>query len=97
MSSIQFSAVALVVQSWGVHSINLPCLTGKKKRKKEQDPISELGCLQGGPSGHQGSWGTKQDLKRDKVKMVVGGVMGSEQGQRKEHHPVSASLQGQFS
>ena len=65
---------------------------------QEEVPISELGYLQGSPSGHQGSWGTKQDLKRGQVKMV-GGVTGSEQeqGQGKEYHPVSASLQGQFS
>ena len=44
----------------------------------------------------QGSGSPIQDLKRGQVKMV-GGVLGSEQGQEKEHHSVSASLQGQFS
>ena len=47
-------------------------------------------------SGGQGSGSPIQDLKRGQVKMV-GGVLGSEQGQEKEHHSVSASLQGQFS
>jgi hypothetical protein len=65
---------------------------------QEEVPISELGYLQylqGGPSGHQGSCGIKQDLKRGQVKMV-GGVPGLEQGQGMEYHPVWASLQGQF-
>ena len=44
----------------------------------------------------QGSGCPMQDLKRGQVKMV-GGIPGSEQGQEKEHHSVSASLQGQFS
>ena len=47
-------------------------------------------------SGGQGSGSPIQDLKRGQVKMV-GGIPGSEQGQEKEHHSVSASLQGQFS
>jgi len=68
----------------------------KDLEPQEEVPISELGYIQGVPSGHQGRWGTKQDLKRAQVKMV-GGVLGSEQGQGKEHHPVIASLQGQFS
>jgi hypothetical protein len=38
--------------------------------------------------------GPIQDLKMGQVKMV-GGVPGLEQGQGKEHHPVSANLQGQ--
>ena len=49
-----------------------------------------------GRTGGQGSGSPIQDLKRGQVQMV-GGIPGSEQGQEKEHHSVSASLQGQFS
>ena len=68
----------------------LYCLKGSDPQ--EEVPISELEYhLQGGPSGHQGSWGTKQDLKRGQVKMV-GGVPGLEQGQGKKQYPVSTTL-----
>ena len=58
---------------------------------QEEVPVSELGYLQGGPSRHQWSWGSKHDLKSGQVKMVWG-VPGSEQDLGKEYHPVSTSL-----
>jgi hypothetical protein len=69
-------------------------LTGLEPQ--EEVPCSELGYLWEGPRGDQGRCGTKQDLKKGQVKMV-GGILGLEQEQGKEHYPVSTSVQSQFS
>ena len=46
-----------------------------------------VGYLLGGCSGHQGSWGTKQNLKKGQIK-VVEGFLDSDQSQEEGHHPV---------
>jgi hypothetical protein len=61
-------------------------------QSSHKNPVS-LKSHSGGQELWSRDWDPIQDLKRGQVEMV-GSVLGLEQAQGKDHHPVSISLQG---